>query len=66
MVNHEDPKLQQDGTPLTQGYIALQSESHPIQFRTAEILNLEGCTEPGALNYEAYYVKSDPASCQCE
>jgi hypothetical protein len=66
VIHHADPKLQQDGTPLTQGYIALQSESHPIQFRTVEILNLEGCTDSDALNYKAYYVKLDPASCQYE
>jgi hypothetical protein len=29
------------GTPLTEGYIALQSESHPVEFRKVEILNLE-------------------------
>ncbi len=29
------------GTPLRQGYIALQSESHPIQFRTVSLRPLE-------------------------
>lgn len=28
------------GTPLTSGYIALQSESHPVDFRNIRILNL--------------------------
>ena len=32
-VNVYDESVKQDGQPLTQGYIALQSESHPIQFR---------------------------------
>jgi hypothetical protein len=29
------------GTPLREGYIALQSESHPVEFRKVELLNLE-------------------------
>ena len=40
-VNGHDPKQKPDGTPLARGYIALQSESHPIQFRRVELLNLE-------------------------
>ena len=31
----------QVGKPVTEGYIALQSESHPIQFKNIQILNLE-------------------------
>jgi hypothetical protein len=53
-----------DGQPLAQGYIALQSESHPIQFRRVELLNLKGCTDPRAANYRAYYVEPDAASCR--
>ena len=30
-----------DGTPLMSGYIALQSESHPVEFRKIEILELK-------------------------
>ncbi len=33
VVNGYDEDVKQDGQPLTSGYIALQSESHPIQFR---------------------------------
>jgi hypothetical protein len=40
-VNGHDPKQKPDGTSLTSGFIALQSESHPIQFRRVEILDLE-------------------------
>lgn len=29
-----------DDTPLTEGYIALQAESHPVEFRKVEILDL--------------------------
>ncbi|MFC1628698.1 family 16 glycoside hydrolase, partial [Gemmatimonadota bacterium] len=31
-----------EGTPLTEGYIALQAESHPIEFRKVELLDLSG------------------------
>lgn len=37
VVNHYDPAVKQDGKPLTAGYIALQSESHPIDFRKVEL-----------------------------
>jgi ABC-type molybdate transport system substrate-binding protein len=40
-VNGHDPKQKPDGAPLARGYLALQSESHPIQFRRVELLNLE-------------------------
>jgi hypothetical protein len=30
-----------DGTPLKEGYIALQGESHPVEFRKVELLVLE-------------------------
>ena len=51
-------------TPLSSGYIALQAESHPIDFRSVELLNLKGCTNPKALNYKSYFVKSDNTQCK--
>jgi hypothetical protein len=30
-----------DGALIKEGYISLQSESHPIEFRKVELLNLE-------------------------
>ena len=59
-----DPAVKVDGTPLTAGYIALQAETAPIDFRKVELLNLEGCTDPSASNYKSYFVKSNPAMCQ--
>lgn len=53
-----------DGRPLASGYIALQSESHPIQFRRVELLNLKGCMDRRARNYRAHYVEPDSASCR--
>ncbi|HEX6924895.1 MAG TPA: family 16 glycoside hydrolase [Longimicrobiaceae bacterium] len=62
-VNPFDPEVKQDGRLLTGGYITLQSESHPIDFRKVEILNLSGCTDPQAANYKSYYVHSDLSQC---
>lgn len=59
-----DPTVKVDGTPLTGGFISLQAETAPIDFRKVELLNLEGCTDPKARNYKAYIVKSNPASCR--
>jgi hypothetical protein len=36
-----DPALKVDGQLLKGGYIALQSESHPVEFRKVELFNLE-------------------------
>jgi hypothetical protein len=63
-VNNFNPAVKQDGTLLTEGYIALQAESHPVEFRKVELLNLAGCSDPKAKNYKSYYVKSDSAKCQ--
>ncbi len=60
---HAEAWIKKDGTPLGTGYIALQAESHPIDFRNIELLNLVGCTDPKALNYKRYYQKSDNKAC---
>lgn len=39
-VNGYDPSAKHDGAPLTGGYIALQSESHPIHFRRVLLKDL--------------------------
>jgi hypothetical protein len=64
VVSGHRPEIKQDGKPLTEGFIALQSEGHPIDFRTVELLNLKGCMDPSAANYKRYYVEPDPASCK--
>lgn len=49
---------------LKEGYISLQGESHPVEFRKAELLNLKGCMDPKALNYKSYYIESDQTQCR--
>jgi hypothetical protein len=59
-----DPSIWEPQKPLTGGFIALQSEGQPIDFRNIQLLNLEGCKDPKAKNYKGYYVKNNPDSCQ--
>jgi len=40
-VSNYDPKEMIDGKPLKKGYISLQSESHPVEFRKVELVDLE-------------------------
>jgi hypothetical protein len=63
-VNPVDPAVKIDGTPLTSGYISIQAETAPTDFRKIELLNLEGCTDPKASNYKAYFIKSNPQMCK--
>jgi hypothetical protein len=63
-VIHADPAVKRDGQLLSGGYISLQSESHPIEFRKVELLNLEGCGDPKATNYMPYAVKDNRALCR--
>lgn len=40
-VTDFDPAVKKDGQLLSSGYISLQSESHPVEFRKVEIIDLE-------------------------
>jgi hypothetical protein len=63
-VSGHDPRSKPDGAPLREGYIVLQSESHPIEFRRVELLELEGCADPAARNYGPQRIVPNAASCQ--
>lgn len=58
------PEWTQSGKMLSEGSISLQSESHPVEFRKVELLNLKGCMDPKAKNFKSYYVKADNAACK--
>jgi hypothetical protein len=62
-VNGHDPAMKPDGQPLGSGYISLQSESHPVQFRRVELLNLAGCQDRNSPAFRDYFVTADPAAC---
>lgn len=53
-----------DRTPNGSGFIALQAESHPTDFRKVRLLNLEGCMDKKAKNYKSYFVKNNPKVCE--
>lgn len=55
--------LSKEGSTLKEGYIALQSESHPVDFKNIELLNLVGCMDKKAKNYKSYYIKADNTTC---
>ena len=59
----KDYWIAKEGEVLIEGYIALQAESHPIDFKNIEILNLCGCMDPKAKNYKSYFVKADNRLC---
>jgi hypothetical protein len=63
-VSGFDPKVKVDGTPLTEGYIAIQGESAPTEFRKIEVLKLSGCMDPASPKYKSYFVHADAAACK--
>ena len=40
-VSNFDPAVKKDGAALTEGYISIQGESHPTEFRKIELLKLK-------------------------
>ena len=59
-----DPAVKVDGTPLTGGFISVQAETAPTDFRKIELLNLEGCMDPKSRAFRSYFVKSNPTMCR--
>ena len=59
-----DPAIKVDGTPMTSGYISIQAETAPVEFRKIELLNLEGCMDPKSAKYKAYFVKANADTCR--
>jgi len=63
-VSGHDPAIKVDGKLLEDGSISLQSESHPVQFRKVELLNLVGCMDKKAKPFRDYFVKHDAKACR--
>jgi hypothetical protein len=63
VANGYDPAIMKDGTILEDGYIALQAESQPVEFRSVRLLNLSGCMDPSSPAYRAYFVHRDDTKC---
>jgi hypothetical protein len=62
-VSNKEKWINKKGEIITEGYIALQAESHPIDFKNIKLLNLCGCMEKKAKNYKSYYIKNDLKNC---
>ena len=63
-VSNFDPAVKVDGKLLEEGSISLQSESHPVQFRKVELLNLVGCMDKKSKSYRDYFLKNDEKKCR--
>ncbi len=63
VANGFDAAIKKDGMLLEDGYIGLQAESQPVEFRNIRLLNLSGCSKPGSPAYRAYFVHADDTRC---
>ncbi|TMM59012.1 DUF1080 domain-containing protein [Maribacter algarum] len=66
VVKGARPEMNKSGKLLKEGFIALQSEGQPIDFRNIKIKNLKGCMNPKAKNFKKHYIKADNNSCVYE
>lgn len=63
VVKNYDPGIKIDGTLLSSGFIALQSEGQEIDFRKVALLNLEGCMDSKSKKFKKYFVRNQPSAC---
>lgn len=63
-VTNFDAAAKRDGELIEGGSISLQSESHPVEFRKVELLNLSGCMDPKSKAYRSWYVHRDDSKCR--
>jgi hypothetical protein len=64
VANGFNPAVKVDGTKLASGFIGLQAESQPVEFRNIRLLNLSGCTDRRSPAFRAHFVHADPATCR--
>ena len=60
---NEYTKLRLNGSPVKDGYLAVQAEGTSTQFKVLDILDLTGCMDNTKPGYRSYFVKSDPQTC---
>ena len=53
-----------EGEPLGEGFISIQAETAPIDFRSIEVLDLCGCMDKKAKNYRSHFIKADNSTCE--
>ena len=66
VANRFDPAVKKDGTILEDGYIGLQAESQPVEFRNIRLLNLSGCMDSASPAYRPYFVHRDDSRCTAQ
>lgn len=64
VVNRFDTAQKTEGKLLKAGFLALQSEGQPIDFRKVEILNLEGCMDSRSKKFRTYFLKHNALLCK--
>jgi Domain of Unknown Function (DUF1080) len=64
VANRFDPAIKKDGTLLDSGYIGLQAESQPVEFRNIRLLDLSGCLDKTSPAYRPYFVHRDDTRCR--
>lgn len=64
VANRYDPAIKIDGKILTDGYIGLQAESQPVEFRNIQLLRLAGCMDTKSPGYRDYFVYRDDSNCR--
>lgn len=62
-VTNPPANVPANGTRLREGYIAIQAETHPYNFRKIEVLDLEGCMDKSSPAYRSYFVRSKSGAC---
>jgi hypothetical protein len=63
VANGFDPAVKRDGAVLDSGYIGLQAESQPVEFRNIRLLRLSGCMNPSSPAFRPYFVHRDDSRC---
>jgi hypothetical protein len=56
-------RMKSTGTPVKDGYLAIQAEGTSTLFRKIEILDLEGCMDKSKSAFRTYFVKSKAGAC---
>ncbi len=59
-----DKSLFTDGAKIKDGYISIQAETAPIEFKSITLLDLCGCMDKKAKTYKNYFVKHDSTKCE--
>jgi hypothetical protein len=56
-------RMKSSGTPVKDGYLAIQAEGTSTLFRKLDILDLEGCMDNTKPAFRTYFVKSKAGAC---